>query len=72
MGQSCIIGLFQTLHIMYNNLFLYVKENIMKTIYLHRNKFNNKVYIGQTIQTPEERWKKGKGYKNNPYFDAAI
>ena len=44
----------------------------MKTIYLHRNKFNNKVYIGQTIQTPEERWKKGKGYKNNPYFDAAI
>lgn len=26
------------------------------TIYMHRNKINNKVYIGQTCQAPEKRW----------------
>ena len=44
----------------------------MKTIYLHRNKINNKVYIGQTIQSPEERWKNGNGYKGCYYFYNAI
>lgn len=44
----------------------------MYTIYMHKNKINNKVYIGQTIQKPEDRWKKGKGYKNNDYFCNAI
>ena len=36
----------------------------MKTyyIYLHRNKINNKVYIGQTCQKPEYRWNNGNGY----------
>lgn len=46
----------------------------MKTIYLHRNKINNKIYIGQTIQSLNGRWKNGKGYneKNQPYFYYAI
>lgn len=45
----------------------------MKTIYMHRNKINNKVYIGQTIQDcPQNRWKNGKGYKTCYYFYNAI
>lgn len=44
----------------------------MKTIYLHRNKINNKVYIGQTIQPLEDRWKNGFGYKTCYYFYNAI
>ena len=44
----------------------------MKTIYLHRNKINNKVYIGQTIQPVENRWKNGNGYKTCSYFYNAI
>ena len=46
----------------------------MKTyyIYLHRNKINNKVYIGQTCQKPEYRWNNGKGYIQCQYFYSAI
>ena len=45
----------------------------MKTIYLHRNKINNKVYIGQTIQDNlNYRWKNGKGYNTCTYFYNAI
>ena len=44
----------------------------MKTIYLHRNKSNGKVYIGQTIQPIESRWKNGNGYKTCTYFYNAI
>lgn len=33
---------------------------------------NGKVYIGQTCQKPENRWKNGKGYSNNKYFSRAI
>ena len=45
----------------------------MKTIYLHRNKINNKVYIGQTIQVSlNHRWINGKGYKTCTYFYNAI
>ena len=42
------------------------------TIYMHKNKINNKIYIGQTIQKPEQRWKNGKAYKPCSYFYAAI
>lgn len=42
------------------------------TIYLHKNKINNKVYIGQTIQKPERRWKNGAGYKSCTVFYNAI
>lgn len=41
-------------------------------IYLHRNKINNKIYIGQTCQKPEYRWNSGKGYKGSPRFYDAI
>lgn len=42
------------------------------TVYMHRNKINGKVYIGQTCQEPERRWRKGEGYKSSSYFYNAI
>lgn len=45
----------------------------MYTVYLHRNKINNKVYIGITMRSPEERWgKDGGNYKTSPHFYASI
>lgn len=41
-------------------------------IYIHKNRQNNKVYVGQTCQKPQRRWQKGKGYKNCYYFFNAI
>lgn len=41
-------------------------------IYMHTNKINGKVYIGQTCQKPEDRWQNGKGYQHNPLFYNAI
>ena len=41
-------------------------------IYMHRNKINNKVYIGQTTQKPEYRWNHGFGYKDSSLFFASI
>ena len=40
------------------------------TIYIHRNKINNKAYIGQTCNL-KERWKP-KNYKHNSHFYGAI
>lgn len=37
-------------------------------IYIHINKINKKVYIGQTCQKPELRWRSGKGYRKNITF----
>ena len=43
------------------------------TIYMHKNKINGKVYIGQTKQTLNERFRKnGTGYKKCVYFYRAI
>jgi len=42
------------------------------TVYIIRNKINNKIYIGQTWLSFEDRWNGGRGYKRNPYFHAAI
>lgn len=42
------------------------------TIYCHRNKINNKVYIGQTCQRLERRWRDGEGYSHCSYFYKAI
>lgn len=42
------------------------------SIYIHINKANGKVYIGQTCQKPEIRWRNGEGYKQSPRFYAAI
>ena len=42
------------------------------TVYIHRNKINNKAYIGQTCQVPSYRWNSGKGYRNQSCFYSAI
>lgn len=39
---------------------------------MHRNKINNKVYIGQTKQKIENRWRHGEGYKQCTAFYSAI
>lgn len=45
----------------------------MYSVYIHRNKVNNKVYIGITKQKPSHRWgKDGNGYKQHKYFYQAI
>ena len=41
-------------------------------IYMHKNKINNKVYIGQTCLKPERRWRHGNGYDDSPLFYKAI
>ena len=43
-------------------------------VYLHKNKINNKVYVGQTKQSPpERRWgNNGIGYSKQTYFYNAI
>ena len=41
-------------------------------IYLHENKINGKVYVGQTCQKPQYRWNNGQGYKECSYFYKAI
>lgn len=42
-------------------------------IYMHKNKIDNKVYIGQTCKNPPSlRWANGRGYTHNAYFSAAI
>lgn len=42
------------------------------TVYMHRNKINGKLYIGQTCQIPEKRWDNGKGYETSTRFFNAI
>lgn len=42
-------------------------------VYKHTNKTNKKVYIGiSSKRDPEERWRKGYGYKSNKAFWGAI
>lgn len=43
-----------------------MEENkVLYTLYKHKCKANNKVYIGLTNKTAEQRWKDGNGYKSN-------
>lgn len=42
------------------------------TIYIHKNKINGKIYVGQTSQKPEKRWENGNGYKTSSRFYNAI
>ena len=45
----------------------------MYTVYQHKNKINEKVYIGITSQKPEQRWgSQGCNYKSSPHFYSAI
>lgn len=41
-------------------------------VYVHKNKINNKVYIGQTSDSLERRSRGGSGYKSSPHFYHAI
>ena len=41
-------------------------------VYAHINKTNGKIYIGQTCQKPEKRWRRGQGYWHNQHFWNAI
>lgn len=42
-------------------------------VYMHRNKFNDKKYIGITHhKNPKRRWLNGSSYKNSIYFYNAI
>lgn len=41
-------------------------------IYLLENKINHKKYIGQTCQSPQNRWANGAGYKGQGVIGAAI
>ena len=50
---------------------IYLENNYK--IYVHVNKINGKLYIGQTCQKNiNNRWRKGKGYKDNPLFWNAL
>lgn len=59
-----------------------MKENLLEkndvinenkyTIYMHKNKINGKVYIGQTRTSVNNRWRDGKGYKGCTLFERAI
>lgn len=45
----------------------------MYTVYQHKNKINEKIYIGITMQEPNKRWGlNGVNYKSSPHFFAAI
>lgn len=42
-------------------------------VYVHINKTNLKVYVGQTGQSLQRRWRNGRGYLNcKTYFSNAI
>ena len=41
-------------------------------VYMHKNKINNKVYIGITCQKTKYRWGAGSGYKKQSKFYNAI
>lgn len=47
-------------------------ENKKYIVYMHKNKINNKVYIGITCQKTNFRWGAGSGYKQQPKFYRAI
>ena len=41
-------------------------------VYMHKNKLNNKVYIGITSKSLSERFRNGNGYNYNAHFKSAI
>lgn len=45
---------------------------MINTIYILRNKCNDKVYVGQTWQTLETRWNRGHGYIGSHKIHNAI
>lgn len=49
-----------------------MKESHQWTLYIHKNKTNNKRYIGITSQQPEKRWLNGHGYAKHLPIGKAI
>ena len=48
-----------------------LQDNKKYIIYKHTNLKNNKIYIGQTCQKPQDRWgKEGAGYKGQMFYSA--
>lgn len=48
-----------------------MKQSKLHCIYIHKNKINNKIYVGQTIQgKTKNRWRNGEGYKKQPFYQA--
>lgn len=49
-------------------------EDVSYVVYIHINKTNMKVYVGQTCQLPQRRWRNGKSYlsNQNTHFANAI
>lgn len=41
-------------------------------VYKHTHLASNRVYIGITCQTVNQRWRNGEGYKKSPYFYNTI
>ena len=41
-------------------------------VYIHTNKIDGKMYVGQTCQNPQKRWAGGSKYKGSTYFYKAI
>lgn len=41
-------------------------------VYAHINKINGKMYIGITKAKTSQRWRNGKGYRHNKYFNNSI
>jgi hypothetical protein len=48
------------------------KQETTYKVYIHRNKINNKRYIGITKKNTKQRWRNGEGYKNQSLFYNAI
>lgn len=46
--------------------------NEIYCVYVHINKINGKMYVGQTCKKPEHRWSNGNGYKGSVCFYSAI
>ena len=45
----------------------------MYRVYIHKNKINNKVYVGMTSKSVMDRWGGGvRGYNHNPYLVADV
>lgn len=45
-------------------------KNNKYLVYIHINKINGKIYVGQTSYSAQDRWKNGQGYKGQYFYQA--